>query len=203
MNYLKYILIAALIPVISFGKTGVGLNTSDIKIEETIKPGGIYTLSSLQVKNTGDAETKYAMSVIHHEGQEQLMVPPEWVKFTPETFTLRGGESRFIEVELNIPFSAEAGDYRAYLESRVVRDKGIGVAAAAKLSFSVDEGTFAQALMSRMLTRLDYYKPWTYILLWVFVASVPLAIIKRKFEFKLNIKSKKRRNEKIFELIPR
>lgn len=205
MKYLKYIPAILLVPAIVLGaNVGVSLDTSEIRMEENLKPGGVYVLSYLRVTNTGDELKDYEMSVIYGEEQKELAPDTEWVEFFPQKFELAPGETKNVRVEMTLPFNAKQGDYLAYLEARVLRDTGVGIAAATRLLFTVGEGTFLQAFASRTLSLIDYYKPWTHIVMWVVVASVPVAILKRNFEFKVNFKSaQKRKGTKAFEFIPR
>jgi len=206
MKYLKYILIITiLIPVFALSaNVGVSIDTSEIRMDDVLKPGGVYVLSHLEVTNTGDEEKNYVMSLVYNEEQEELVPPVDWIEFFPQEFTLDPGEVKIVRVELSLPFNAEAGDYLSYLEARVLRESGVGIAAATRLLFSVGEGNFLQAFASRSLALVDYYKPWTHIVMWVVVASVPIAMVKRNFEFKINLKSaKKRAGGKSFELIPK
>jgi len=39
---------------VAFAKLGVGMGAGEVRLTETVKPGGIYALPSLRVFNTGD-----------------------------------------------------------------------------------------------------------------------------------------------------
>lgn len=114
-------------------------------------------MPSVGVVNTGHVEASYSLRVTYREGQAELRPPPEWFRFDPDRFLLEPGEVQSVSVRLSLPASAETGDYFAFLEAFPVVDEGgvtVGVAAAAKLTFTVEPGDGGGALGGGFLIAL-------------------------------------------------
>ena len=47
-------------------RVGVGVNLGKIKIDEPLKPGGIYGFPSIGVINTGDEPGEYEIEITYH-----------------------------------------------------------------------------------------------------------------------------------------
>ena len=56
----------------TFAKVGVGMGAGEVRVTESIRPGGIYTLPELRVFNTGDETTTYGMNIAYHQDNHQL-----------------------------------------------------------------------------------------------------------------------------------
>jgi hypothetical protein len=125
----------------TFAKVGVGMGAGEIRVTESIKPGGIYSLPSLRVFNTGDETTTYGMNVAYHQDNPQLRPKKSWFTFTPATFTIEPGESQEVEIAMFVPVKTDPGEYFAFLESGPVDMGGpgtsVGVAVATKLYFEL------------------------------------------------------------------
>lgn len=138
-------------------RTGVGVGTGKIFVEEDLNPGTIYELPSLSVLNTGDVSSDYKVGIEYHQDQEQLPPPREWFKFDPPNFHLDPGGVQQVKIMLNVPVKAVPGDYFAYLEgspikSAVSGETSIGIAAAAKLYFTIAPANLIQGIYYRIIT---------------------------------------------------
>ncbi len=109
-----------------FAKVGVGMGAGEVRVTEPIKPGGIYSLPSLRVFNTGDETTTYGMDIAYHQDNHQLRPDGSWFTFIPATFTLEPAESQEIQVTMIVPVKTDPGDYFAFIESGPVATGGLG-----------------------------------------------------------------------------
>jgi len=184
-------------PIIASG-LGVGIGTGKISIDEKLKNGMTYKFPDLVVINTGDVESQYMVDVSYNSEQKELLPPAEWFTFTPELFTLKPGESQKVEISLKLPINKVIpGDYFAYLEAKpVIADKAgaatVGIAAAAKLNFTIAPSNFLEGIYYTVKYVFDEYQPWSTVVVSA-VALVLLKVILSKFiSIDLNIKSKKK-----------
>ncbi len=185
--------LCAFLPVSEvFGKVGVGMGAGEIHVTESIKPGGIYTLPSLRVFNTGDETTTYGMDVAYHQDHPELRPGKEWFSFSPPTFTIEPGQSQEVKVTMLVPVKTVPGDYFAFVESGPVAENGpgtsVGVAVATKLYFTVVYTNLWQAVTYRLAAFFATYSPWSWIglgLVLVFGASY---IFIRFFSFNVSLK---------------
>lgn len=177
-----------------FAKVGVGMGAGEIRVTESVKPGGIYSLPSLRVFNTGDETTTYAMNVAYHQDNPELRPEKSWFTFTPPTFTVEPGESQEVEITMLVPVKTDPGDYFAFLESGPVTTgeagTSVGVAVATKLYFTVIHANMWEAITYRISAFLTSYAPWS----WIGVGIMTLAILGFLFVrfFSLNISLKKK-----------
>ncbi len=107
-------------------KVGVGMGAGEVRVTEPIKPGGIYTLPSLRVFNTGDETTTYGMNIAYHQDNPELRPEKSWFTFKPATFTVEPGESQEIEITMFVPVKTDPGEYFAFLEGGPVSTGGAG-----------------------------------------------------------------------------
>lgn len=180
---------------IVYAGVGVGVNLGKIKIDEPLKPGGVYNFPVIGVINTGDQEGDYEMEVTYHQDQPELKPVQEWFDFSPAKFHLKAGESRSVSVKLSLPMRTKPGDYFAYLEAHPVAvsksgGTAIGVAAATKAYFTVIPANIWQAMYYKVLTLFSMYTPWTYVVLAVIGGAVILTLLKRFFTFQIKIGKK-------------
>jgi hypothetical protein len=194
-KFIIFFLIAVLIlPLIVFAKIGVGVGTGKIKIDQPLKPGGVYNLPSIGVFNTGDEPGDYEMGVAYHSDQPELRPAKEWFNFTPSSFYLEPNQSQSVAIRLDLPVKTQPGDYFAYLEGRpVVKDgKGttITVAAATKVYFTVIPVNIWQAIIYRISYFFNLYAPWTWVVLVLFLGAIVIVIFKKFFSFQIGIKKK-------------
>jgi len=185
-----------LLPMLALAKIGVGVGAGKITIDQPLKPGLIYTLPSLSVVNTGDEPGEYGVSIEYHEGQEQradmgLRPNKEWFKFEPESFYLEPGQSQPVQIKLSLPIKGvKPGKYFAYLEGHPVMKSeagvtSIGVAAAAKLYFTVAPANIFQGIYYRFISLYSRYHPWDTIILALIFAALVLRFISKRFKFQI------------------
>ena len=86
------------------------------------------------------------------------------------------------------------GDYFCYLEAHpIIKARPgttIGVAAATKTYFTVAPANIWQAIYYKTSSYFAMNAPWSYIVLAVVITAIFLAIIRRFFSFKINIRKK-------------
>ena len=81
----------------SFANVGVGVMPGIIKVDQPLKPGGQYRLTSLQVVNTGNESGNYQVGVTTFGKQDELQPPADFILFDPaEPFKLEGGANKVI-----------------------------------------------------------------------------------------------------------
>ena len=189
------IVIFLFLPFLALAKIGVGVGTGKIQLNAPIKAGGIYDLPPLGVFNTGTEGVNYEVGVAYHADYPQLKPPQEWFSFHPPEYFLEPGKSKSYGVKLTIPMKAAPGDYFAFLEAYPVIKKeggitGVGVAAAAKLYFTVAPSNWRQAVLFRATTLFKRFMPWTYIVPIVIILAVLITIFRRFFSFQISIGKK-------------
>lgn len=189
-----FLTISLIFPLIVFAGIGVGVNLGKIKIDEPLKPGGIYNFPSIGVINTGDEPGEYELEITYHQDQPELPPPQEWFSFTPQQFHLEPGASQSVAVKLTLPVKVKPGDYFAYLEAHPIIKAGpgttIGVAAATKTYFTVVPANLLQAMIWRVSSFFTTYAPWTYVVLAVAIGAIIIVIIRKFFAFQIGIRRK-------------
>jgi len=192
---LFFLLTAFLIlPTGVLAKIGVGVGTGKIQVDEKLRPGIIYQLPSLTVLNTGDEESDYGVLVSFNEKQSELKPKEEWFIFSPQKFHLKPTEVKMVDIKLNLPLRMDPGDYFVYLEARPVTgpNKGgvsIGIAAAAKLYFTVVPANPVLGAYYKVFSFFKVYAPWPQRVLAV-IGIILILVLFKKF-FNLNIGLKK------------
>ncbi|KKR52944.1 MAG: hypothetical protein UT90_C0017G0008 [Parcubacteria group bacterium GW2011_GWA1_40_21] len=173
-------------------KVGVGMAAGEIRLTELIKPGGIYSLPSLRIFNTGDETTTYGMGVAYHQENPQLRPRKDWFVFSPSTFTIQPGESQEVLVTMIVPVKAEQGDYFAFIESGPVgTDKPgttVGIAVATKLFFTVAPANIWQAVMHRASAFFRINSPWSWIGLGVALFATAVFLFRKFFSFNIGVR---------------
>jgi len=189
-----FLIISLFLPLMVFASIGVGVNLGKIKIDEPLKPGGIYNFPSLGVINTGDEPGEYELEITYHQDQPQLRPAQEWFSFEPQQFHLEPGASQSVAVKLTLPMKMKPGDYFAYLEAHPIIKAGpgttIGVAAATKTYFTVIPANIWQAITHRISSFFTMYAPWPYVVLAIVIAAIIIAIFKKFFAFQIGIRRK-------------
>jgi len=151
----------------AFAGPGVGVNVANIEVSDLLKPGGGYTLPPVGVINTGDQPGDYEVYVTYLHDQPERRPSQPWFEFQPRRFFLEPNQTQRVGIRVELPSGATPGDYFAFIEARPVVDTegvSIGVAAATKLSFTVQPSSWlaAQRLhVSRLLRDLE---PWSYLI---------------------------------------
>jgi hypothetical protein len=199
VNRLFFILLFLLlgliiIPFQSFARLGVGVGTGKIVVDEDLKPGVVYELPPLNVLNTGDEKSQYSVTVTYHEGQSEKMPDENWFIFSPSSFELDPGEVQEVKINLNLPVRAEPGDYFAYLEAFPLTEAEegntqIGIAAAAKLYFTVIPGGVLEGIYYKILSLWKLYSPWSERIA-IIVGILAAFLIFKKF-FNIQVSTKK------------
>ncbi len=181
----------------ALAKVGVGMGAGEIRVTQPIKPGGMYTLPSLRIFNTGDEVTVYGMNIAYHQDHPELRPQKDWFSYNPTTFTINPGESQEVEITMMVPVKTEPGDYFAFVESGPVATgepgTSVGVAVATKLYFNVVPANIFEAISYRVSTLFAAYAPWSWIGLGVSIMLL-LGYFFRKF-FSFNISLRKQKTE--------
>lgn len=177
-------------PFLVLAKVGVGFGTGTIRVDELLRPGGIYILPSIAVINTGDEPADYEIKVVHRYEQPQLKPLQEWFNFEPFSFRLEPGEVKNVAVKLTLPVKTTPGDYFALLEAHPVikSEPGIvtiGVAAASKLYFTVVPANSWQGIYYRFISLYSRYHPWDTIVLVIIFLAILIVLFRRKFKIQI------------------
>lgn len=196
---LAVIIVALVFSSTVFGSVGVGVGSGKIQISHPLKPGLIYTIPPLTVINTGDEPAEYTASVDYSGKQTELKPDKGWFVFEPAQFHLDPGMSQVVQIKLTLPVNARPGDYFAFLQGQpaskvnTIGGTTVGVAAAAKLYFSVVPANIFQGIYYRLASFINNSAPWSYVILAVVVAGIILTLFRRYFSFDIGLKKK---NEK-------
>lgn len=198
-----FVLLTALLvmPAELFARIGVGIGTAKVELNEALNPGSLHNLPSFSVINTGDEPSEYEVGVEYQENIPQLRPSREWFSFNPQQFHLDPGESQVVDIDLNLPVKAEPGDYFAYIEGRPMKKStggdgtSIGIAAAAKLYFSIKPANFFAGVYYRVHSLWIKYAPWTYVVSGVIVATIAVNVLSRFISFDVNIRKRKLNNK--------
>jgi len=185
-------------PPLSLAKIGVGVGTGKIQVEDKLKPGMIYELPSLTVFNTGDEEGDYEAAITYHEKQPELRPLEEWFGFSPKEFHLKPGEAQEVKIKLNLPVKTEPGDYFAYLEGHPLKkaeggQTTIGVAAAAKLYFTVLPANFFQGLYYKLASFWRLNQPWSNRVAVAVAVIIIYLGLKKYLGFQINFRGKRKK----------
>ena len=193
-NILLILIISLIFPVVILAGVGVGVNLGKIKIDEPLKPGGIYNLPSIGVINTGDEPGDYELAVTYHQDQPELKPAHEWFSFSPSSFPLEPGQSQSVAIKLSLPMKISPGDYFAYLEAHPIIKAGpgttIGVAAATKAYFTIVPANIWQAITYRISSFFTVYAPWTYVILTIVIGAIIITLFRKFFAFQVGIRRK-------------
>ncbi len=177
-----------------FAKVGVGMGAGEIRVTEAIKPGGIYSLPTLRVFNTGDETTTYGMNIAYHQDNPQLRPEKSWFTFDPATFTVEPGESQEVQITMIVPVKTDPGEYFAFLESGPVALGGpgtsVGVAVATKLYFTVIHANMWEAITYRVSAFLTTYAPWSWIGFGLVIVIILGFVFVRFFSLNISLKKK-------------
>ncbi|MCU0652973.1 MAG: hypothetical protein MUD10_01825 [Candidatus Pacebacteria bacterium] len=185
---------------------GVGVGVGKIEVTQRLNPGGIYSLPSIPVMNTGTETTEYRLDIEYHEKQAQLKPAAEWFSFGPSKFSLQPGQSKTAQISLTIPVNSMPGDYFAYVKAYPAEKGGdgsakIGIAAAAKLYFTVAPANMLQGLYYRIATFTGHYWKWITGILVVLALIIVLVVFKKNFRLKIGIRFRKKRKKRTPKII--
>ncbi|HEX9594584.1 MAG TPA: hypothetical protein VF996_00395 [Candidatus Saccharimonadales bacterium] len=170
----------------ALARLGVGVGTGSISVDENLRPGGIYNLPPISVFNTGDERADYALSIAWHEDQPEKRPLEEWFEFEPAEFSLEPNGAQAVVPTIHLPVRVEPGQYFAYIEAGPLQtaesgESRIGVAAAVKLSFTVEASNIWWAIYYRIAALWSQYAPWTYAVIGVLSAGVVLFLLRKRF----------------------
>jgi len=174
---------------------GVGVGTGKIQVEDKLKSGMTYNLPILTVLNTGSEPSNYGVSIAYHQDQPELAPPEEWFDFSPSEFYLEPGESQAVDIKLDLPLKTVPGDYFAYLEGAPTKrsqsgSATIGVAAAAKLYFTIEPANFLEAVYYKTIAFWTAWLPWTNIAAALLLTGLASILFKKFFNVELKLKKK-------------
>lgn len=177
-------------PSFTSARIGVGVGNGKIQVDKQLKAGGIYELPALPVLNTGDEPGEYGVSVEFQEDAPELRPSREWFAFEPANFSLQPGEVKLVKVKLTLPVKTEPGDYFAYLEGHPIKKSeagktSIGVAAAAKLYFTVAPANFFQGLYYRFASLYTRYHPWDTVALSAILVAALAVLAGKKLKIQV------------------
>jgi len=171
-----------------YADQGVGVNLGSINVDDRLRPGGDYGLPTLGVLNSGDEPGEYILSIGHDEKQTELEPPVGWFEFQPPRFHLDAGETRNVDIRLKLPSGADPGDYFAYIEARPVAksaDANVGIAAATRLSFTVEPSSWLDAQRRIFERWYNDNLPWTFVLPVLGLLSMALFYASKRLRFRL------------------
>jgi hypothetical protein len=146
---------------------GVSIDVGRIAISQDLLPGGGYRLPTFGVTNPGSERTTYRLGVSYVEGQKAKRPPEQWFRFTPARLTLAPHKTEPVNVRLELPTSADPGDYAALIGPQIVSEGSgaqVGAAAAARLTFPVVPSSLLEKWWLRLKRFLDDGRPWSYLL---------------------------------------
>lgn len=184
-----------ILPVLVFAKIGVGVGTRTIQVDESLKPGLIYTLPSVTVFNTGDEPSKYSIAIEYRENVPELRPKKEWFSFEPTEFYLEPGKAQMVQIKLSLPIkNVRPGDYFAFLSAYPIQEQekgvtSIGIAAAAKLYFTVAPANVFQGIYYRFISLYSRYHPWDTIILAIVFVAIVLKFLGKRFKIQITKKS--------------
>jgi len=96
-----------------------------------------------------------------------------------------------VQIKLTLPVKTNPGNYFAYLEAHPVKKTvssggtTIGVAAAAKLYFTVAPANIFQGIYYRFISIYSRYHPWDTIILAVIFTATLIWLLSKKFKFQI------------------
>jgi hypothetical protein len=178
------------VPITALASIGVGIGTGKIQIAAPLKPGGIYELPSIVVLNTGDEPAHYEVTVQYQKDALQMWPDREWFRFSPQTFELEPGKVQVVQTSVRLPTKVQAGDYFGYLEAHPVKkdvpgQASIGIAAAAKLYFSIAPSNVFQAVYWRLASMYSAHYPLDMIIPVLVIAALLFRILGKRFHIQI------------------
>ena len=186
----------ALLPMSAVAQegVGVGVNVGSIEVDEPLLSGDTYRLPPVGVVNTGHVTADYSLRVTYREAQPELRPPEDWFDFDPDRFLLEPDQVQSVQVSVSIPGSADPGDYFAFLEaSPVVEGDGVtvGVAAAVKLSFTVEPGGGGDNPVVAAWNSFNDNAPVSYLIAGAIGALLLLYLLWRRFPIRIRFERRR------------
>jgi hypothetical protein len=124
---------------------GAGIGADPIMLPQPLLPGHGYSMPAVYVVNTGTEPSRYGLIVQRLRQSDDTSVPPEWVQFARNDFTLAPQESTRVEVKVTVPADAKAGGYASNVvvgtipPGAVAGGTALGARAATDLKFQVSK----------------------------------------------------------------
>lgn len=185
-------IIAMLIfPFAVFGSVGVGVGTGKIQVDKPLNPGSVYIVPPLTVINTGSEPSEYTVSIDYSGNQTQLKPNKEWFSFEPLQFALQPNQSQVVQIKMTLPIKTVPGDYFAYLQAQPTKKTAtagsatIGVAAAAKLYFTIAPANIFQGIYYRFISIYTRYHPWDTIVLAIIFVAILILLFRKRFKIQI------------------
>ncbi len=198
ITILLFSAILLILPSFASAKIGVGVGSGKIQVDQTLKAGLIYTLPPITIINTGDEASDYGLGVQYRETQSEIKAPKEWFSFEPKTFHLEPGQTQVVQIKLTLPIKgALPGNYFVFLQGFPLNtaqagNTSVGVAAAAKLYFTVAPANFFVGIYYRLISLYRQFAPWSYVLLAIILAATVVTVFRRFFSFNIGVNLKKK-----------
>ena len=190
ITLLLLLFLVFLLPELASARIGVGVGAGKIQIDEDLRAGRIYTLPPLPVINTGDQPGEYGVTVEYHENAKEMRPDAVWFHFEPQLFHLDATKAQIVDITLTLPTKVTPGDYFAYLEAQPVKTDvagvtSIGVAAAAKLYFTIAPSNIFQGIYYRFISLYALYHPWDTIILGFIAIFLLLHFLNKRFKIQI------------------
>ena len=162
---------------------GVGISVGNISVTEALAQGGTYRLPDFAVINTGDESGMYQVSISPLGRQSQRRPDPDWFEFQPPRFYLEPGQTQDVSVRLLLPSGVDTGSYYTQIQAEPLTEgagETIGVAAATRLTFTVEPSSWLSAQRLRISRFLRDIEPWSYVVEGLILAGA-IAYLARRY----------------------
>lgn len=169
---------------------GVTVGFGAISQDQPLGAGRRQPLPAIPVANSGDSEGRYRVTITPIEGQPDLRPDPAWFTIRPQDFPLKPGEGVDLAVVLELPWLLQPGRYFCLIQVGPVSEAqgtGLAIAAAAKLSFTVEHGNVAAALAFGTLEAVQQRAPWSYLILAALGVVIGYPLIQRLLGIRIRI----------------
>ncbi len=178
----------------AFADPGVTLGIGKLTMNVPLRAGGQHQLPSLPVTNSGTSAGSYAVVVNTMAGQEEMSPDPAWFSFRPQHFDLQPGQEQDVAVTLTLPWMLQPGTYACLLQTGpAAADQGaaVGIAAAARLTFTVEHGNILTATIFNLTDALQSRAPWSYLILVALGGVVGYPLLGRVFGIRFSVERRK------------
>jgi len=165
---------------------GVSIDVGKIAISQKLLPGGAYHLPTIGVRNPGTEPTSYRLTVSYVQGQGARQPPEGWFRFSPQTLTLRPGQTGQVRTRIELPRGAEPGSYAALVGAQIENTgtgTQVGAGAAAHMTFTVEPASLFQAWWLDVKTFTTDHAPMTWIVPLGLLACAFSWQVRRRFSF--------------------
>jgi len=190
---LSVLILLAATPTAASADQGVSISLGRIDVSQRLAPGGRYHLPTLSVSNIGDQQQQYEVAINYLQDSGTDRPPRGWFDISPPMLDLAPGESRAVELDIDLPTNADPGSYTALVEAHPVATLDgtkISAAAAARVSFTVKPSSWLQAWRLRINRAFEDYAPWSYLLPMLILAALLLYGTRRNLRVRINVERK-------------